>query len=123
MVLETKLKGFQNIRTLKHALSLVEAILGKLHERFLQVFSMELEEKAFSELVIATCSHSSFKLRWLTAALQGQKKRIINIVNLEMKKVAMLVTSDEVAEDAVESGTNETSGLFSLMEDDDTINN
>ena len=38
-----------------------------------------------------------------------------------MKKVIMLVSSDELAEGTEESGTNETNDLFSYMEDDDTV--
>ena len=38
-----------------------------------------------------------------------------------MKKVVMLVFSDELAESTETSGTNETNDLFSFMEDDDTV--
>ena len=68
------------------------------------------------------CSHPSFKLWWLTQALWGQKKEwIIDTVNLEMKKVTMHVSSDELAEHAEKSGTNEIYDPFSFMEDDDTV--
>jgi len=61
--LETKLKGIWNIHILKHSLSLAKAILGGLLEQFWHVFSIKLNEKTFSELVISTYSQPSFKIR------------------------------------------------------------